>query len=105
MSTPFESYPVLLELSHFDSIDSTFIAFVTQSASATILGLLQVIGGQQAIDDGDAARGIKACDAGSYSLADVVKVGCFSTNDTAENNDGIVTVVERHLVSPVDEFK
>lgn len=105
MSTPFESYPVLLELSHFDGIDSTFIAFVTQSASATILGLLQVIGGQQTINDGYAARGVKACDAGSYSLADVIKVGCFSTNDTAENNDGIVTVVERHLVSPVDEFK
>ncbi len=45
-----EHQPNTLELSHLNGIDSTLVAFVAQSATTTVLGLLQVVGCQQSKD-------------------------------------------------------
>ena len=48
-----------LELRHFNGNDGTFVALVAQPSAGTVLGLLQVVGGEQAVDNGYAAGGIE----------------------------------------------
>ena len=41
------SVTVALEFCHFDGVDSTFVTFVAQLPSASVLSLLKVVGRQQ----------------------------------------------------------
>ena len=63
-----------LELRHLDSVDSALIALVAVLATAAVERLLQVVGGEQAVDDRYLACCVEACDACRYALTDVVEV-------------------------------
>ena len=67
--------------------------------------LLQVVGGEQTVDDGNLTLGVEACDAVGDSLADVVEVRRLAFDDTPEDDDGIVAAVQTHLVGAVDELE
>ena len=41
----------LLEFRHLDSVDSALVTLVAQLATAAVLGLLQVVGGEETIDN------------------------------------------------------
>ena len=75
------------------------------TAASPVLGLLQVVGGQEAIDYWYAAGGVETGYALGDALADVVEVGCLATDDGAEDDDSVVAVVECHLVGAVDELE
>ena len=60
---------------------------------------------QQAKNYGYVAGGIQTGDALCHTLTDIIEMRCLTTNHAAENDHGVVTVVERHLVSTVDQFK
>lgn len=98
-------YPVLLELCHFDGINGAFVAFVAETPTATVARLLQVVRSEQSVDDRNVSCGIQTGDALGYSLTDVVEVRCLTANDAAKDDDGIVAVVEGHLVGTVDELE
>ena len=84
----------LLELSHFNSVNSTFVTFVAQSAAASVLCLLEVFRGQQSVDNGNVTGGVEAGNALCDTLTDVVEVWRLATNDTSQDDDGVITVVE-----------
>ena len=73
--------------------------------SSTIFCLLEVVGGQKTKDNGDVTGSIQTRNALCDTLTDIVEMRCLSTDDAAEDDNGIITVVECHLVSTVDEFK
>ena len=80
----------MLELSHFDGVDGTFVALVAQPASTTVLGLFEIVGGEQAVDDGNGAGGVEMGYALGDALTDVVEMGCLAADDAAQDNDGVV---------------
>ena len=73
----------VLEFCHFDGINGTLAAFVAILATTAILGLVQVVGGEQSVDDGNVLVGVEAGYAVSNALADVVEVGRFAADDAA----------------------
>lgn len=89
---------VALEFCHFDGVDSTFVTFVAQLPSASVLSLLQVICRQQSVYDRNLAGGIQPRDAVGDPLTDVVEMWCFASDDATENDNGIVTSVKCHLM-------
>ncbi len=100
------SYSIFsLEFRHFNRHYGTFVALVSESSAGAFLRLLQGVGGEQAVDDGNLALGVEAGDAVGDTLADVVEMGRFATDDAAEDNHGVVTSVQAHLVGSVDELK
>ena len=94
-----------LELRHLDSIDSAFIALVAVLATAAVERLLQVVGGEQAVDDRYLACGVETSDAVSNTLADIVEVRSLTANHATEDNHGVVTTVENHLVCSVNQLE
>ena len=94
-----------LELRHLDSVDSALIALVAVLAAAAVERLLQVVGGEQAVDDRYLACCVEACDACRYALTDVVEVRCLAANHAAEDDYGVVAAVQNHLVSAVDKLE
>ena len=94
-----------LELRHLDSIDSAFVALVAILATAAVECLLQVVGGEQAVDDRYLACGVEACDACRYALTDVVEVRSLTAYHASEDYHGVVASVEHHLVSTVDKLE
>ena len=40
-----------------------------------------------------------------YSLADIVEVGCLTTDDAAEDDDGVEAVILAHLLCAIDELE
>ena len=93
------------ELRHFDGYDGTLVALVAEASTGTVAGLLEGVGGEQAVDDGDVAGDVEAGDASGDTLTDIVEMGCLATDDAAEDDDGVVAVVEGHLVCTVDELE
>ena len=82
--------PSRLEFCHLDGHYRTLITLVAQAASTTILSLLQIVGGEQAIDYWDVTSGVEASNTIGHPLADIVEVGSLATNDASQNDDGIV---------------
>ena len=82
-----------LELCHFDGVNGTFITLISQFAAATVFCLLQVVGREQPVDDRSILSCIEPGYTVSHSLTNIVKMRCLATDDTAENDDGIVTSV------------
>ena len=95
----------LLEFCHFDGDDGALITLVAVLATCTIAGLLEVVGGEEAEDDGDVARGVETGDTLCDALTDVVEVGRLAADDAAEDDHGVVAVVEGHLTGAVDELE
>ena len=94
-----------LELGHLDGYYGTLVAFVAQTSTSTIHSLLHIFRGEQSVDYGDVASSIQTGYTCGDTLTDIVEVGRLATNDRAEDDDSIVAVVERHLVSTIDEFE
>ena len=95
----------LSELSHLDSHYSTLIAFISQPSTCTVFSLLQVIGGQKSKDYWNVIGGIETCNTLRDSLTDVIKMRSLTADDTAEDDDSIITVVEGHLAGTVNQFE
>ena len=91
-----------LKLCHFDGHDSTFVALVTQPSAGPILGLLKVVGGQQPIDHGNAARCVKPCYSSRNPFTNVIEMWGFAPDDASQDDDGIISIVECHLVGTID---
>ena len=96
------SHGFWLEFCHLDGDDGALITLVAETASRTILGLLHVLCGQQTEDNGNVVRRVESGNALGDSLTDVVEMGSLAADDAAEDNDGVIAVVERHLVRSVD---
>ena len=56
-------------------------------------------------DDGNVVGCIQTGNALSDTLTDIVEVRGLTTDDTPQDNDGIITIVEGHLTGTVDELK
>ena len=54
--------PLCLELCHLDSNNGAFVTLIAQSSTSTVLGLLQIVGGEQAVNYGDVVSGIETGD-------------------------------------------
>ena len=93
------------ELRHLDGYHGTLAALVSQLTASAILRLFKVVGGQQTEHYGDSARGVQAGDTLGDTLTDVVEVRGLATDDAAEDDDGIVTIVERHLMRTVNQLE
>ena len=94
-----------LELCHLDGYDGALVALVAEAASGADECLLHVVGGEQAEDHGDVVCGVEACNALRDALTDVVEMGCLAADDAAEDDDGVIAVVESHLKSSIDELE
>ena len=86
-------------------------ALVAQSTACTLLSLLHRFGRQDAEDDGRRSRAEAMCrghvqlrDAEGHALTDVVEVRGVPTDDTADSDDGIHSVVQQARRS-IDELK
>lgn len=94
-----------LEFRHLYGIYGAFISLVAEASAATVFGLLQVVGGEQAVDYGYFALGVELGNAVCHALANVVEVRSFAAYDAAENYYGVISAVECHLVSTVNKFE
>ena len=95
----------LLELRHLDSVDSALVTLVAQLATAAVLGLLQVVGGEETIDNRNLLCGVEACDAIGNTLADVIEVRSLTTNHATQDDDSVVSAIENHLMSAVNQLE
>ena len=95
----------LLELRHLDSVDSALVTLVAQLATAAVLGLLQVVGGQETIDNRNLLCCVEACDAIGNTLADVIEVRSLTTNHATQDDDSVVSAIENHLMSAVNQLE
>ena len=95
----------LLELRHLDSVDSALVTLVAQLATAAVLGLLQVVGGEETIDNRNLLCCIEACDAIGNTLADVIEVRSLTTNHATQDDDSVVSAIENHLMSAVNQLE
>ena len=94
-----------LEFRHLYGVYGAFVALVAEASAATVFGLLQVVSGEQTVDYGYFALGVELGNAVGDALADVVEVRCFAADYAAEDDDGVISAVERHLVGAVDKLE
>ena len=99
-----------LILAHLQCRLRCFGSLVAQSTTCTLLSLLHRFGRQDAEDDGCRSRAeasdshVQLRDAEGHTLADVVEVRGVPTDDTADSDDGIHTVVQQASRS-IDELE
>ena len=96
---------VLLEFSHFNSINSTFITLVAQFATATVLCLLQVVCSQESVNDRNLLCGIETGNSLGYSLADIIEVRSFTTNYASQDNNCVIAAIKYHLMCTIDKLE
>lgn len=65
-------------------------------AADAVEGLLLVVDGEEAEDDGDAAGGVEGCDALGDALAHVVEVGCVAAHHGTEDDNGVGAEAVNH---------
>lgn len=94
-----------LEFRHLYGIYGAFISLVAEASAATVFGLLQVVGGEQAVDYGYFALGVELGNAVCHALANVVEVRSFAADDATENYYCVISAVECHLVSTVNKLE
>ena len=92
-----------LELRHFDGVDCTFVTLVAVFASASVERLLHVECGEQSVDYRNLALGVESCDTVGHALTDVVEVWSLTLYHASQDDDGVVSAVESHLVVHVSE--
>lgn len=78
------------ELDHLDGGEGTFGAFVAKASAGAVCGLLMIVGGEDAEDDGNVAVAIEQRNALSDALAYVVEMWCAAAYDASEDNDNVV---------------
>ena len=96
---------LILELSHFDGVNCALVPLVSEPSATAVLCLLQVVRGEQPVDDGDVLCGVEMRNAVGDPLADIVEVRCLSPDDASEDDDGIESVVLGHLLRSVDQLE
>lgn len=94
-----------LEFCHLYGIYGAFVALVAEPSAATVFGLLQVVGGEQAVDYGNFALCIELGNAVCNALANVVEVRSLAADDATENYYCVISAVECHLVSTVNKLE
>ena len=89
----------------------SFGSLVAQSTACTLFSLLHRFGRQDAEDDGRRSRAESMCrghiqlrDAEGHALTDVVEVRGIPTDDTADSDDGVHSVVQQARRS-IDELE
>ena len=95
----------VLELSHLDSVNGTFVALVAILAAAAVESLLLVVVGEQALNDRYLACSVESGDAVCHSLADIVEVRSLTAYYAAQYYHSVVAAVQYHLVGAVYQLK
>ena len=95
---------VLGEVGHFDGGFGSLGTFVAQGAAGTIDGLLQVVGGEDAEDDGHLLRRVQVGATLGGAVAHIVEVRCAAADDAADHDDGVIAARARHLSSAKGQF-
>src|SRR3712207_4074329 len=94
-----------LEFRHLDSIYSTLITFIAKFTTASVLCLLQIVGGKQTVYNRNILHGIEMSDTLCHTLAYIVEVWSLASDDASEDDNGIEAVVLRHLLCAIDELE
>ena len=94
-----------LELCHLDGYYGALVAFVAQTSTCTVHCLLHILCSQQSEDNGNVVGGIQASDTLRNTLTDVVKVRRFTTDNTSQHDNCIVTIVQCHLTGSVNQLE
>ena len=81
---------VASELDHLDGGEGTLGAFVAEGAAGAVCGLLMIVGGEDAEDDGYVAVAVEQRNALGDALAYVIEVRRATADDAAEDDDNIV---------------
>ena len=77
------------QIDHLDGCNGAFVTLVAMDAACSVLGLLHGVGGDEAIDDGDAPLGIKFGNALGGTGTYVVEVGCVATYYAADGDNSV----------------
>ena len=94
-----------LELCHLEGVDAALITCGAEFATTSVHCLLMIIGGQQSKDHRNVLCGIESGDAKGDALADIVKVRRVATDDAAQDDDGVETIVLAQLLCAIDELE
>ena len=89
---------------HLDGGFGGFSTLVAQGTSGPIKGLLLIIGGEDAEDDGHILSGVEVGATLGGVVADVIEVRRATTDNTADHDDGIVPSSARHLGGTEGQF-
>lgn len=102
---PFLSLQIPGIVNHLDGCNGELAAFVSEASTGAFFGLLFVVDGKQAEDDGNVAVGVELGDALGHSLTDVVEVGRVATDDASEDDDAVDVAELGELCGGINEFK
>jgi len=90
---------------HLEGGSRSLIALVAERAARAVFGLLEVVGGEHAEDDGLIVLDVEFGDALRNAVADKIKMPCVALNDAAKDDYGVHVGVFEEALCAEREFK
>ena len=95
---------VMGEVRHLDSSFGGFGALVAQATPGAVECLLLVVTRQNTEDDRHLLCGIQVGTTLGHTVADVIEVRCSATDDTSDDDNGVVASTAGHPCGAIGQF-